>query len=825
MIYFSITLLTLSLWLIGRIGSCSAKMKVALVTLSMLSSVLIVGYLGADYFTGKGVDESVIYHVFYGLDGAGFGAYSQLILAVVIYFVISFTLIYLFLIKNENRKSPKKVLKNTHLIGLLVLAGSILFNPVVIDLYRALRVLNSSEFITPSQYIAPTQVKLEKKKNIIYLYLEGVERTYFNQDKFPGLMPNLMALEKQSISFENIEQTYGTGWTIAGMVASQCGLPLARELDGNAQIDSEFLPGAFCLGDALKANGYHLEYIGGAPIKFAGKGNFYRTHQFSMIGGKEELKKDLPADVDLSGWGLHDEVLYKIAKQKIDALNNARKPYGLFMLTLDTHPPDGYLGKNCDSLNYGDGEDEMLNALHCADKMAADFVRSILFDKKNQDTIVVVASDHLAMKSSTWNALKNLDRRNLLMIFDAAKSPMQISRIGSSLDVTPTLLNLLGVTNKAWAFGRDMLGGSATLAEQMGKGLSRFLSHSTTFIARSFWGHGTLLDGILVDSRKNELVLGDKTIAYPALIKVNGWLGIDEVISSPSENQDLRKVMTNLSPKSYFIWVDQCSRVEILKKISYEYLPGDYCVMRGRLGSRQLVTEKVTERLELQKNEVESALKDFDYFPQIFQGRRRLLARASESKNQKTFHLIYPKSINTNLKIRSAGGYENGQSYIASSKRESYFGSKRMGDFYLSTANRGITIVGFDGSSRPIKLAYLDSCSPLNPLRQTSLPDIVSIKDAKAKFLSKYESLAIVVHDSAKCEAFDFKAFFKDSGLKKWPDINFRTPYIGIISKNSDVVEYSGASETTLLVNIGKEFPSTPKKDSIVNAFISWGHN
>ena len=214
-----------------------------------------------------------------------------------------------------------------------------------------------------------------------------------------------------------------------------------------------------------------------------------------------------------------------------------------------------------------------------------------------------------------------------------------------------------------------------------------------------------------------------------------------------------------------------------------------------------------------------SALKDFDYFPHIFQGRRRLLARASESKNEKTFHLSDPTLINADLKIRSAGGYENGQSYIASSKRESYLGSRRLGDFNLPVVTRGMTLIGFSGTSRPVKLAHIDSCSPSNPLRQGALPTIVSIQDAKKNSYPKYDSLAIIVGDSAKCETFDFETFFKDSGLKRWPDIGYRTPYIGIILKHGDAIEYSGASETALLVDIRKEFPSTPKDDSIVNAF------
>jgi len=34
----------------------------------------------------------------------------------------------------------------------------------------------------------------ETPKNLVFLYLESVERTYFDEARFPGLVPNLKAL-------------------------------------------------------------------------------------------------------------------------------------------------------------------------------------------------------------------------------------------------------------------------------------------------------------------------------------------------------------------------------------------------------------------------------------------------------------------------------------------------------------------------------------------------------------------------------------------------------------------------------------------------------
>jgi phosphoglycerol transferase MdoB-like AlkP superfamily enzyme len=48
-------------------------------------------------------------------------------------------------------------------------------------------------------------------------------------------------------------QLPGTDYTIAGMVASQCGIPLFAPFEGNASASvSSFFPQNICLGDILK---------------------------------------------------------------------------------------------------------------------------------------------------------------------------------------------------------------------------------------------------------------------------------------------------------------------------------------------------------------------------------------------------------------------------------------------------------------------------------------------------------------------------------------------------------------------------------------------
>ena len=75
---------------------CHIKIPVATLTLTLLVCSGI--YIVSDRFTGAGIDESVIFHLRYGLSGAGFFEYAGLIIffiALLAVSILSFFIIYL----------------------------------------------------------------------------------------------------------------------------------------------------------------------------------------------------------------------------------------------------------------------------------------------------------------------------------------------------------------------------------------------------------------------------------------------------------------------------------------------------------------------------------------------------------------------------------------------------------------------------------------------------------------------------------------------------------------------------------------------------------
>lgn len=452
--------------------------------LFLLSGLLSIAYFAADYFTGEGVTDAVLFHLVAGPEGAGVLGFTDLLVQAGL--ALAGLLVFLAVaIRRFRRAARQRDISQAHVPVLLrslrALAAPVLacvslaVHPATIDgmtLWSQYRIESETDI---SQFVQPVELAAAPRphKNLVYLYLESLERTYFDESKFPGLIRNLRELEKDSVSFHGLRQAPMTGWTIAGMTASQCGIPMSTFNVGANRMGERkrFLPGATCMGDLLKNEGYHLTYVGGADLNFAGKGNFYTTHGFDEIIGLEEMDVLTGGKLPKSKWGMYDDTTLDVVYQKFEQLSQTGRPFGLFSLTLDTHPPSGHATPACGEMVYGDGENKMLNAVHCADHLVGHFIRKIRSSQYAESTILVVGSDHLVMNSDATLLIQApgaLPRNNLLLLFDTSAQPGIVNRVGTTLDVAPTVLSQLGYQIDEFAMGRNLFGKGPTMVEKYG---------------------------------------------------------------------------------------------------------------------------------------------------------------------------------------------------------------------------------------------------------------------------------------------------------------------------------------------------------------------
>jgi phosphoglycerol transferase len=416
---------------------------------------------------------------------------------------------------------------------------------------------------------------LNKKKNIIYLYLEQFERTYFDESIFPGLTPNLKRLEAEAVSFSNIHSPQSTNWTIAGMVASQCGIPLlVPNYRGNSMSGMDlFLPLANCLGDILTKHQYDLNYLGGSNLDFGGKGKFYYSHGFKTVEGLQTLHKKA-SNSSLSPWGLYDDDLYKVLTERYNKLNGNENPFGIFALTLDTHHPDGYIPSSCKGLIYQDGKNPILNAVHCADQLAGKFIDKLKLSSAYANTTLVVTSDHLALKNSATSMLEMGDRKNLFLIFDQDINPKKISKPGTVFDIAPTVLSAMGSHTKGLGFGRNLFFESSLIESHLSM---KSIVESYKKDILSLWSFPQINNNFEVDLKSKVINFGSRQIKLPTLILINDEFDIEEMRFDFYFSNPLINEVRSIKKSKNLIWIDQCEIILEFMKVDLALDEIQYC--------------------------------------------------------------------------------------------------------------------------------------------------------------------------------------------------------------------------------------------------------
>lgn len=295
------------------------------------------------------------------------------------------------------------------------------------------------------RHVDPQAVRLqpERPRNLVVVYAESLEDTYGEPTAFGSdLLAPLRGVGGQA--FANYGPAEGTTWTMAGIVATQCGVPLKvySEYDIKRPSGAQrvFLPGATCLGDLLRARGYRSVFLGGAPLSFAGKGSFLRDHGYDETWGRDEWERAGLQPAEVNEWGLYDSALLERARAKLDELHAAHRPFLLTVLTLDTHNPHGFLSPACRLRGARNFE----GIVTCSAAQLAEFVQFARERGYLKDTAIVIIGDHLAVPNPAWDKLRQAPRRGIFNLV-VADAPMPLNRQDVvPFDWFPTLVELAG---------------------------------------------------------------------------------------------------------------------------------------------------------------------------------------------------------------------------------------------------------------------------------------------------------------------------------------------------------------------------------------------
>lgn len=559
--------------------------------------VLSSFYIVSDYFTGEGINDAVIFHLRYGLDGSGFGDYYLIITLGVCLFIVSL-MASIFYYRMVGKRSVQPFTRARKLISLTIMVLAWIIHPSLFIVYDGMlkkvgfESALAREHSFADYYQAPTiEMRSEEHPNLVYIFAESFETTYFDEKIFPGLVKDLRAIHSESITFTDIRQALGTSWTIAGMTASLCALPLVTPTtnehspQGNSMSKmSTFYSGAVCMSDVLHQEGYKLIYRSGSELAFAGVDKLYKTHHFDDVKGIKELKPLLKDSTYQTPWGLYDDTLFEIAFNDFKRLSKSKQKFALYLSTMDTHHPYGHVSKSCKTQYYKDGSNTMLNAVACSDELITRFIKQIQESPYGKNTIIVVGSDHLSMHNMAIDDLMKGERRNQFMILDPRHNEgKKVEKTGSTLDISATLLPILGYETKM-GLGRNLLSDEQSLMEQF-HNFDKLLSAWNKDIAR-FWEFPKIENDINIDVKKQMIALGKTGYNLPVLLRLSDTLEVSPFFEVKLKFFETTKLFGYLQDFAYdapFIWIDRCSRIGALdEKINAK---GKWCLSYGKLGS------------------------------------------------------------------------------------------------------------------------------------------------------------------------------------------------------------------------------------------------
>lgn len=554
-------------------------LSIVVLFLVVVLIVLNLFWLGCDYFTGRGVSWAVVYTLTSTLTGT---AIKEILPQSLILFMLLLIALYgvFYITLKVKTKTSKNLIYNG--VSFLFLTLAVIFSPLVHQLSQLIRNENKQNQVYAKDffqyYISPKDVIDNPKYNLVYIYGESLEHVFFENELFPRLTKDIDALAVKRIDFNNTQQYSGMDFTIGGIVASQCGLPLLVPITfGSAAVNGGFFSDSICLGDILKRSGYDNYFYQGADIRFSDKIDFFKKHGFDHITGL--MESGLQNNFAVQGsWGLHDDVTLSLAWEKFKKLSSEKKRFSIFTLTVDTHPPKGSIPSTCIDNDYRvNGKHiDTLSAVVCSQHAIADFINKIMTSPWADNTIVVLSSDHLATAEAAfvYDDVHNKKRSTTFFVLKQGKGVEFVSTLRNTMDNGATVLELLGGGNNI-GLGRSTLS-RVSLSERF-KNFAEKLNAWNDYI-KDRWDAVIRDNKLEVDTVKQTAIIGGHQYKLPVLIFQDG----DKYI--PLNNTfGLRFTLSRAEIGVKFYWIDLCYRHGNVWDKSL-ILSQEWCIAQGTLG-------------------------------------------------------------------------------------------------------------------------------------------------------------------------------------------------------------------------------------------------
>ena len=477
----------------------SNKNKAALIATGILVLAgWILVFLAYWVFTtwpGLRMDE-LIFQLKAPLEGTGDGLIMKGVLSSVVPALVMSAVCLAAYTLGTRKGAGRKVLFWERILGAVLILGTACFAWSKLELGSYLRnQMEDSSFIEDN-YVDPADVSIrfpEKKRNLIYIYMESMEMTFSDPSSggaFPSdLIPELTRISMESENFSGNSGLLnggkvmpGTTFTMGGIFAQSAGLPLKIDLGedfkdqrgafNKMNTQDAFFEKVTNIGDILEEEGYRNVFMLGSNATFGGRRLYFSQHgNYEIDDYNWAVEQGLIPQDYYVFWGMEDEKLFAAARDRLTEISESGEPFNFTILTVDTHFEDGYMCDLCDPDQYPGNN--YANVMACSSRQTAAFIEWVQKQDFYENTTIVLCGDHTTMDSDFCNNVPpDYDRRVYTAFINADAEPVDPSRCReySTLDQFPTTLAALGCTieGNRLGLGTNLFSGEDTLLEKYG---------------------------------------------------------------------------------------------------------------------------------------------------------------------------------------------------------------------------------------------------------------------------------------------------------------------------------------------------------------------
>lgn len=306
-------------------------------------------------------------------------------------------------------------------------------------------------------------------KNLIFILAEGFNSIAVNKE----LTPTLYKLTNSGFIFNNfyspvfLSTTGGEFQATTGLIPSQTTLNLWKEQSPTI---------SYALGNSFSKNGYNARAFHDWTYTYYSREKTMKTLGYSEyigIGNGLEKKIDskwLPSDLDM------------IKATTENYINDEQ--YVTYYITVSGHAPYNFGGGNStalrhkalvENLEYNTEVKAYLAAQIELDKALEELLNQLESNGTLDDTVIALVGDHypyvLSMDSINSiseyerDEIVEVNRSNFIIWNSQMEEKIKVDKVGSQIDVLPTLLNLFNIEyDSRLIIGKDILSSQEGLA-------------------------------------------------------------------------------------------------------------------------------------------------------------------------------------------------------------------------------------------------------------------------------------------------------------------------------------------------------------------------